>query len=66
MLWDYFLKSMGLKEQEQVPDSQNKCDESEEIRISSEPGSSMNPVQTKDRTRKGSKMRNMPPKTKNP
>jgi hypothetical protein len=45
MPWDYFLKSVGLKEQEQVPDSQNEGDASEEVRVSSEPGSSMKPIQ---------------------
>jgi hypothetical protein len=31
MPWDYFLKFVGLKEQEHVPNSQNEGDASEEV-----------------------------------
>jgi hypothetical protein len=66
MPWDYFLKSVGLKEQEQVPDSQNEGDASEEVRVSLEPGSSMKPVQPTVSKGKGPKTRNTPSKEKNP
>jgi hypothetical protein len=65
MPWDYFLKSVGLKEQEQVPDSQNKGDASEdkmEVRVSPEPGSSMKPVQPTSNKGKGPKTRARPRK----
>jgi hypothetical protein len=42
MPWGYFLKSMGLKEQEQLPDLQNENDESKDktqVRLSPEPES---------------------------
>jgi hypothetical protein len=44
MPWDYFLKSVGLKEQEKVPNSQNEGDASEEVRVYSKSRSSLNPV----------------------
>jgi hypothetical protein len=52
MPWDYFLKSVGLKEQEQVFDSQNEGDASKDktkVRVSLDPGSSMKHVQPTDK-----------------
>jgi hypothetical protein len=57
--WDYFLK-----EQEQVPDSQNEGDASEEVRVFPEPGISMKPVKHAMIKWKGPKTRNMPSKEK--
>jgi len=40
MTWGYFLKSVGLKEEEQVPNSQNEGDESKDktyFKVSPEP-----------------------------
>jgi hypothetical protein len=69
MPWGYFLKSVGLKEQEQVPDSQNEGDASKdktEVRVSLDPGSSMKPVQPTTNKGKGPKTRNTPSKENKP
>jgi hypothetical protein len=69
MPWDYFLKSMGLKEKDKVPDSQNEGDGSEykmEVGVSPELGSSMKPTQTASNKGKGPKTRSTPLKSINP
>jgi hypothetical protein len=69
MPWGYFLKYVGLKEQEQVPDSQNEGDASKDktkVRVSPDPGSSMKPVQPATNKGKGPKTRNMPSKENKP
>jgi len=64
--WDYFLKSVRLKEQEQVPNSKKEGDASEEVRVSSDPGRSMKLVQTTMVKGIGPKTRNTLPKTNRP
>jgi hypothetical protein len=69
MPWGYFLKYVGLKEQEQVPDSLNEGDASKyktEVKVSPNHGSLMNPVQPTKNKGKGPKTRNTPSKSNNP